>query len=80
MALHYSPPSGFSYDGSKDQFSGMLAGIIASTEKKEAGASSKMGNKGTTELSRLFCSVNYEAHSRSSTSGRRRGRVHKSLI
>jgi hypothetical protein len=82
MVLDCNPPLGISYDGSKDQFSGLLAGIIncSGSAEKEKGASPKMSNKGTRELSRLFCSVNYEPQSGSSTSGRRRGRVHKSLL
>lgn len=83
MALDCSPSLGISFDGSKDQFSGLLADILNcpdSAEKKEKGASPKMRNKGTRELSRLFCSVNYEPQSGSTAGGRRRGRGYKSLF
>jgi hypothetical protein len=54
--------------------------LIAGHDKKEEGLGSKSGTKGTRELNRLFDFVNYDAHSGKSSSGRRKGRVHGSLI
>jgi hypothetical protein len=40
-----------------------------------AGSSSSMSSKGTRELNRLACSVNYDAHSGSTSRGRCKGRA-----
>jgi hypothetical protein len=80
MALEYRHPLGITCDGSEGQISTLYEDMIASHVKKESGFSSKLGIKGTRELNRLFCSINYDAHSGSSSSGRRKGRVHDNLL
>lgn len=68
------------WNGSEGQISTLYENLIASHDKKVMGSSLKPVNKGTRELNRLFCSVNYEAHSGSSSSGRRKGRVYNSVL
>jgi len=80
MALEYHHPLGITCDGSEGQISTLYENLIASHDKKVTGFSPKSGNKGTRELNRLFSSVNYDAHSGSSSNGRRKGRVHNSLL
>jgi len=80
MALEYRNPLGIMCDGSKGQILTLFENLIASHDKKVNGFSPKSGNKGTRELNRLFCFINYDAHSGSSSSGRRKGRVHNSLL
>jgi hypothetical protein len=80
MALEYRHSLGITSDGSEGQISTLYENLIDSHDKKVTGSSPKSVNIGTRELNRLFCSVNYEAHSGSSSSGRRKGRVHNSLL
>jgi hypothetical protein len=49
--------------------------IIDSNVKKAAGPSSSLSIKGTRELNRLACFVNYDAHSGSTSRGRCKGRA-----
>jgi hypothetical protein len=80
MALEYRHPLGITCDGSEGRILTLFENLIASHDKKVTGSSPKLVNKGTRELNRLFCFVNYEAHSGSSFSGRRKGRVYNSLL
>jgi hypothetical protein len=80
MALKYRHPLGITCDGSEGQISTLYENLIDSHDKKVTGSSPKSVNKGTRQLNRLFCSVNYEAHSGSSSSGRHKGRVHNNLL
>jgi hypothetical protein len=80
MALGYNTPLGIMCVGSKGQLPPLFMDLIANHDKKEEGLGSKSSTKGMRELNRLFCSVNYDAHSGNSSSGRRKGRVHGSLI
>jgi hypothetical protein len=49
--------------------------IININDKKVAGSSSSTSSKGTGELNRLACSVNYDVHSGSTSRGRCKGRA-----
>jgi hypothetical protein len=80
MALEFRHPLGITCDGSEGQISTLYENLITSHDKKVKGSSPKSVNKGTRELNRLLCSVNYEAHSGSSSSGRRKGRVYNGLL
>jgi len=80
MALEYSTPMGITCVGSEGQLPPLFMDLIASHDKKEEGTGSKSDTKGRRELNRLFCSVNYDAHSGNSSSGRHKGRVHGSML
>jgi hypothetical protein len=54
--------------------------IIDSNDKKVAGFSSSLSIKGTRELNRLACSVNYDAHSGSTSRGRCKGKALGGLL
>jgi hypothetical protein len=68
--LEYSHSVGITCDGYEGPLSAMFEAIIASNDKKEAGPSSILGIKGTRELNRLFCSINYDAYSGGTSRGR----------
>jgi hypothetical protein len=78
--LEYSHSVGITCDGYEGQLSAVCEAIIARNDKKEAGPSSKEGIKGSRELDRLFCSINYGAHSGCSSRGRCKGRAHGGLL
>jgi len=80
MALEYSPPMGITCVDSEGQLQPLYMDLIASQDKKETGKGPILGTKGTRELSRLFYYVNYETYSGSSSSGKRKRRVHDNLL
>jgi len=65
---------GITCDGYEGQLSAVFEAIIDSNVKKAAGPRSSLSLKGTRELNRLACSVNYDAHSGSTSRGRCKGR------
>jgi hypothetical protein len=71
---------GITCDGYEGQLSAMFEAIIDSTDKKVAGSSPRLSIKGTRELNRLTCSVNYDAHSGSTSRGRCKGRAFGGLL
>jgi hypothetical protein len=73
--LAYSHWVGITCDGYEGQLLAVFEAIIDSNVKKAAGPSSNLSIKGTRELNRLSCSVNYDAHSGSTSRGRCKGRV-----
>jgi hypothetical protein len=72
--LAYSHWVGITCDGYEGQLSAVFEAIIDSNVKKAASPSSSLSLKGTRELNRLACSVNYDAHSGSTSRGRCKGR------
>jgi hypothetical protein len=72
--LAYSHWVGITCDGYEGQLSAVFEAIIDSNVKKAAGPRSSLSLKGTRELNRLACSVNYDAHSGSTSRGRCKGR------
>jgi hypothetical protein len=73
--LAYSHRVGITCDGFESKLSAVFEAIIDSNVKKVAGPSSSLSIKGTRELNRLSCSVNYDAHSGSTSRGRCKGRA-----
>lgn len=73
--LAYSYRVGITCDGFESKLSAVFEAIIDSNVKKETGPSSSLSIKGTRELNRLSCSVNYDAHSGSTSRGRWKGRA-----
>jgi hypothetical protein len=73
--LAYSHSVGITCDGYEGKLSAVFEAIIDSNYKKVAGSSSSTSSKGTRELNRLACSVNYDAHSGSTSRGRCKGRA-----
>jgi hypothetical protein len=71
--LAYSHWVGITCDGFEGKLSAVFEAIIDSNVKKVAGTSSSLSIKGTRELNRLSCSVNYDAHSGSTSCGRCKG-------
>jgi len=73
--LAYSHWVGITCDGFEGKLSAVFEAIIHSNVKKAAGTSSSLSIKGTRKLNRLSCSVNYDAHSGSTSRGRCKGRA-----
>jgi hypothetical protein len=78
--LAYSHSVGITCDGYESQLSAVFESIINNNDKKVAGSSSSMSIKDTGELNRLACSVNYDAHSGSTSRGRCKGRAFGGLL
>jgi len=78
--LAYSHSVGITCDGYEGQLSAVFESIINNNDKKVAGSSSSMSIKDTGELNRLACSVNYDAHSGSTSRGRCKGRAFGGLL
>jgi hypothetical protein len=74
--LAYCHWVGITCDGFENQLSTVFEAIIDSNDKKAAGPSSSLSIKGTRELNRLACSVNYDVHSGSTSRGRCKGRAY----
>jgi hypothetical protein len=78
--LAYSHSVGITCDGYEGQLSAVFEAIIDSNDKKVVGSCPSMSNKGTRELSRLACSINYDAHCGSTSRGRCKGRDFGGLL
>jgi hypothetical protein len=74
--LEYCHWVGITCDGFEGQLSAVFEAIIDSNDKKATGPSSSLSIKGTRELNRLACSVNYDVHSGSTSRGRCKGRAY----
>jgi hypothetical protein len=61
---------GVSCVGFEEQFMALLTFIEASCSHKVSASSSKLGNKGSRELRRLECSINYDSKGESSSCGK----------
>jgi hypothetical protein len=66
---------GLSCDGYEGKMADFFEGILSSNEHKAAGSLSSLGKKGMRELNSLFNSINYDAHSGSTSLGRNKRRV-----
>jgi hypothetical protein len=71
---------GLSCNGFEGRLLALFEDIVARNDEKEEGPSMKLGNKGTREVNRLACSINYDAHCGSASRGRSKGRVYRSLL
>jgi len=71
---------GLSCDVFEGRLSALFEDIVARNDEKEEGSSMKLGNKGTREVNKLGCSINYDAHCSSASRGRSKGRVHRGLL
>jgi len=65
---------GISCEGYEEQFMAILTAIEASRSQKGSTSNSKLLDRGTRELKRLACSINYDSKGGSSGCGRVKGR------
>ena len=65
---------GISCDGYEGKLSALFEEIIANNSGKVSGSSPRACKKGMRELNNLFSSINYDAHSGSSSRGRNKVR------
>jgi hypothetical protein len=80
LVKEFSHLVGLSCDVFEGRLSALFEDIVARNDEKEEGSSMKLGNKGTREVNKLGCSINYDAHCSSASRGRSKGRVHRGLL
>jgi hypothetical protein len=76
----FSQLVGLSCDGYEGKLSALFEDIVASNSEKASGSRSRVGKKGTRELNNLFSSINYDAHSGSTSRGRNKVRDQRGFL
>jgi hypothetical protein len=71
---------GVSCDGDDDRLSALFENMVECNSENGLVSSVRTGKKGMRELNGLFSSINYDAHSGSSSRGRNKARAHIGLL
>jgi hypothetical protein len=71
---------GVSCDGDEERLSALFENMVESNSEKGTASSVRTGKKGMRELNSLFSSINYDAHSGSTSRGRNKARDHRGLL
>jgi len=80
LVQEFSHLVGLSCEGFEGRLWALFEDIVARNDEKEESPSMKLGNKGTREVNRLACSINYDAHCGSASRGKSKGRVCRGLL